>query len=224
MDREEILSKIRKMKALVEDPTGNEHEQATAYRMMQAMLVKYQVELHELGQIEDDQVVTIEVEVPERIRPWRKILSGAIAHGMECEVIITHGRTRKKVLMFMGHASDVEVAIYLFEMLSTELQRCGHKTWADKDMHLVVSKNKFMNGYGIATSREIKTRLVEARKEAVEESDCTAMVVVRGDEVSKYVKQKFPMLKFGRTKSYKHGELDGMIKGQNVSLNKALTK
>jgi len=223
MNREEVIAKVKKMQALVDHESTPENERNTAYNMLQKMMLKYSIEQAELGENKEDTVVMIRVEC-RNIKQWQKMLGVNIALGMKCEIITSRTGQKTTDLVFMGHKADVEVATYLFETLSRTLTKAARKQYNTDKLWKVCSEGKYLNGYITAAASAINERLVASYQEAVQEAQCTDLVVVRGQEVQDYMNEQFPNLKKGRkTRVTAIGSREGREKGQSVDLQRGIT-
>jgi hypothetical protein len=221
LDRDEVIRKIQGMKALIEDPNGNSNEQAIAMAQMQKLRTKYDIQLSEMEYSTSAFDIKVEgVIVANRIMTWKKHLLNYVAQGFDCRAHLS--RTGMDVV---GAPHDLEIVRYMFESLSRTLEAGAKKAHVQykrerpHGAHLGAFKNTYIRSAG----RVILQRLKEARKEAVRESDCTAVVVSKEVAVNEYINENLRLRNVPTRGASCGGAREaGTAHGQSISLRGGL--
>lgn len=127
-EKDRILSKIKKCLALAD--SSNPHEAAAAMRQAKALMVKHKVTLND---VETSDIIEHQIEFKRAtIKPYEVSLAVSIASAMDCVLLIRKirdGYTKsntiryKKRYLFWGFDSDVEVAVYTFDVVYRQLEQ-----------------------------------------------------------------------------------------------------
>lgn len=175
-DRDRLLAKLAKLKALSECKTGNVNETATAAAMMTRLMLEYQIEIAELD-IEpvagENQVVEQDLDghVAGRGFPqWEVSLLSAIATASDCICYQTQsgmatifGPVYEYRLRLIGTEQDIATTRSLYRFCLEEINRLCRK-W---NPYAPVSlKNDFKRGAGQAVSTKIREERAAVVKEA----------------------------------------------------------
>lgn len=221
LDRDEVIRKIQGMKALIEDPNGNSNEQAIAMAQMQKLRTKYDIQLSEMEYSTSAFEIKVEgVIVANRIMTWKKHLLNFVAQGFDCRAHLS--RTGMDVV---GAPHDLEIVRYMFESLSRVLEagakkaHVAYKRENPYGAHLGAFKNTYIRTAG----KVILSRLLSARKEAVRESGCTAVVVCKDEAVKDYCKKNLRLRTYSIRGAGCHSASGaGRAHGESVSLRGGL--
>lgn len=247
---ESILARIKKFFALAEKNT-NEHEAAAAASRATEYLLRYNLTRAEV------EAATEEKEEPIVQRKyvghkdensvnearWKVDLAFQVAQGNLCDVI-HFGRRTRSYLTWVGKASNIEVAIYLFETLAADLERIADERWQQildlrklSDEHGVnlfknnpelgyvhgkAWKKSFFMGAVSAIGRRLDTTRVEL---AQADSNIKALIVVNDGALKDYVKKYYPKLgtyDVGGVSAYSGYDV-GYREGQNISFKRGIS-
>jgi len=168
-ERERILAKLAKLKALAECPTGNVNETATAAAAMTRLLLEYRIELAELAPpppVVEEQATP---EVKGRAFPyWQSHLLSSIAKAQDCVSYETRasaywpwGQKYLEVrLCLLGAQADIERVRTLYAYCVDAIERLA-LAWGGRRASVAL-KNDFRTGAAVAIGQR-----VQAEREAV---------------------------------------------------------
>lgn len=137
-EREKLIERLRKLRALANDATGNPEETATAAARLAEVMAKYGIEEAELDQAErpaftfEDFLPGDQLDAPE----WQKQLLAAVALCNRCIYYRYAGREPRKPLVVAGRPDDLEVVRYVFWMLCNSIQQLKQPKTAPTPDHL----------------------------------------------------------------------------------------
>lgn len=165
-----LLSKLSKLKALSECPTGNVNETAAAAAMMTRLMLEYQIELAELGLEEESQGVE-ELEVFEDTRRaglpmWQSVLLHGLAEAHHCGCFMSakvagiYVRSFRRAVdrryVLVGATNDIQQCKRIFYYCLQEIERlCA--TWNPRAG--VAAKNDFRLGASRAIVDKVRQEL-----------------------------------------------------------------
>ncbi|MEW6278087.1 MAG: DUF2786 domain-containing protein [Candidatus Eremiobacterota bacterium] len=157
-ERERVLDKLARLKALSECPTGNVNETAAAAAAMTRLMLEYQIEMAELEAAhcikhEDEAVVDEPVSGRESYSGfpvWQTVILSALAQANHCisytssepERVLWMCRTRSR-LGLIGTARDIENTRRLFFFCVAEVERLA-RHWGPRET--VKRRNDFKRG------------------------------------------------------------------------------
>lgn len=185
MDRQRLLDKLARLKALSECQTGNVNETATAAAAMARLMLEYKIELAEIehqpaaGSIE-------EMELDgQRARPfpiWQSHLLHCLASANDCVGFQTtshqwspwNGRQQTARLNLLGRREDLENTRRLFAFCLQEIERLCRRWKPGQGMRL---KNDFRTGAAAAIAEMVRKEAEAVRHEA-EERGSSALVLL----------------------------------------------
>ncbi|MBN9415091.1 hypothetical protein ABS71_22155 [bacterium SCN 62-11] len=183
MDRQRLLDKLARLKALSECQTGNVHETATAAAAMARLMLEYKIELAE---IEPQPGVIEEMELDgERARPfpiWQNHLLHCLASANDCVGFQTttnqwspwNGRQRTARLNLLGRREDLDNTRRLFTFCLQEIERLCRNWKPARGMRL---KNDFRTGAAAAIAETVR-QATEAVIQEAEERGSRALVLL----------------------------------------------
>lgn len=125
-NREKLMAKIAKLKALAECPTGNENETAVAAAAMTKLMIENNILECELSiQIEDEDPLVVEELFPgqKNVSNWEKILLNNLARANSCDVIQHQNQGRGWTHKIYGHEGNVQTVNYIFKFCLNEIER-----------------------------------------------------------------------------------------------------
>lgn len=111
MDNEQYAEKVKKLLALAESP--NEAEAKAALLKAQAMIAKYKIEAAQLGEEQEDQVVTLATGISFNSRTkWKSSVATILAEHMGCFSALEHQRgSRTYFVLIVGLKGDAVIAV-----------------------------------------------------------------------------------------------------------------
>lgn len=176
MDRQRLLDKLHRLKALSECQTGNVHETATAAAAMARLMLEYKIEVAEIEQQPLTSVVE-EIELDEqRSRPfpvWQSHLLHCLAYANDCVGYQTT-TLRSARLSLLGRREDLENTRRLFTFCLLEIERLC-RAWAPARGQRL--KNDFRIGAAAAIAETVRLETEAVRQEA-EERGSRALVLL----------------------------------------------
>lgn len=180
-NRENLLKKIGKLKALSECKTGNVNEAATAAAMLSKLMLEHQIEEIELGEVETTQTVEASDELfrEETANPsWQVSLFASLARLWFCKPYTQNiGKKKHKKLRIIGVKEDVENVRSLFSFITKEIESLVDL------QNLRTCKEK--NDFKLGAVHGINGKLVKERAQTLEKvSESTAMVLVNRKEAA----------------------------------------
>jgi len=181
MDRENIIDKVRKLRALSEDKAASIEEAASAARAAELLIQKHALEEAELGAITQELLEAI-IDDPnpltdwdKRQKVWQNVLLHALAENYNCSNVLKHKDGRLN-LFTIGRPSDIAVMRYQFAYFVLELSRLAQllapstlRRGSGKTWH-----NSFYHGAVDAIISSMK----EARQEVRQQASSAALMVV----------------------------------------------
>lgn len=187
---DQLLARVRKLLALTASP--NVHEAAAAAARAQALITRHK--LQALLDAQDDAEATLSdgrdapLETARRVRKWKVVLAGALAHANGCEAYTVAVSRREEHLCIAGRPEDRAAVAALWDWLVKRLEwlSASHGTDAPREWH---------ESFRIGAAETIAERLAEAQSAAKADTAKTATALVhidaalqaRAEAVSRYV-------------------------------------
>ena len=237
-----VIERIRKCLARAKDQKGSPEGEVAA-RIAHNLMVEHAISQEDLDFAErqkTDPLIMEVVDIGARCA-WRREVYFAIASHCTLRSLFWPGTTRIKLF---GHAHDIEVAKYLFEIVARQLEHVGY--WYVRGpefrFHSASEKRAIRHSFSVSAVEGFRTKLAQIRKENAarreksvrqtsgEEAapttvDSTALVMKAREEKVK----DFYHANSGKVRSSRGGggygrnfSLDGFNAGRNVSLTPAL--
>lgn len=222
MEQEKILEVIKKCLAL--STSSNEHEAAAAAAKAQELLFKHNLSM---AQVEDIQEVSAVGESHENYHVsknegfWIRDLAFAVAKFNFCEAMVgsRHGHNW---ITFIGEKHNMEVTSEIFKWLAGQLSPLAREAWKVYNAsNGYERKGAFRRGFFEGAVSTIRHRLFEQWMTLQRQDEkSTALVVIKGKEVSEYVENRFPHAKAAKDTflSGCDGHRAGREAGERVSL------
>ena len=225
--RDPMRRVVGKLLALALHEKTPTHEAETAMQRATEIKAKYNISKYEAmlkstTHMEDTMIEEqVEMYYSYRTQNWEAQLGKVIGDAFDCRTILL----RKKLhsgnndcLTFLGNDSDIANVMYFFDYL--QMLIAGE---ARQQFDLVSDRNSFALG----AAERIGERLEDLYKriEKIMPSDCTALVVIKKDAVSTFVKEKYPYLKSsGKCRAIRNHNAyrKGQKYGNSVSLSKGI--
>lgn len=223
-EREDAIAKIKALRAKAGDAAATEAEVEAAAMMAAKLLSKHDIEESELADVQNS-------GAREGSANNTKVLPEVLHHvwfGIqkltETKAYIQNGSQ----LRYIGTPYDVEMALYLAEMIVGASKRM----WVDyadgkplpyKEM--LMMRNGFMSGFGGRVNERLVELALERQKEReAKVSHSSALVVVKQDLIKGWLKENGLVLRKG--KRHTTGPVDtrafseGRSAGDRVNLNR----
>ncbi len=222
MDAEKLAAMQKIMKLLELGKEGNgayTPEQEAANTMAAKLMAKWAVDFTDLRSINPKSTIFEHHKVDPMdvvYCGWEAVLANCIAKAFDCRVVSC--RHPVWTLDFLGTKSDLEIAIFFYRHMRRTVCRKSEtefKRKADQETY----------AYGMVNT--ISDRLIDLykRREEVMESDSRALVVVKMDDLNKFVHNQFPSLtkpRATRLKGSQEAYSKGLADGHKVGLNRPI--
>ena len=171
-EREKLLNKLVRLKALSECKTGNPNETATAAAAMTRLMLEYKIELAELEQeASPGEVVEVELD-HKRTQPfplWQSHLLHCLANANDCLSYQStsrdqsEGRRKTSRLHLLGRRQDLDNTRKLFAYCLQEIERLYQRWKTARGNRL---KNDFRLGVAAAVAQMVQEEAEAVRSEA----------------------------------------------------------
>lgn len=224
--KEEMVQKILKLLSLGNDERNYTPERESAQRKAAQLMAEHSLEFADLKGKTKGVFTKIKVTGTdgEQIN-WEFLLSGAVASIFDCKVVGTSGFANVSQgdwqnvfnMVFMGTKGDLELAVFFFTYLRRNVGRMAEVRYKGK-------KDQSTYAFGcVSTLRERMEDLFKRREEFIP-STGKELMVLKKEELEKFVKEEFPRLKnkffdVGNNHSaYSQGKADG----KRINLNRPI--
>lgn len=197
MERENIIEKIRALRALAQDKSATLEEAATAARMAELLIQKHSLAEAELGGIKNVHDPIVDDATPltnwgKRQTAWQNILIHGLAKAYNCESIFKWNEKGSPGIYAIGRKSDVELLRYQYAFFVVELTRLANAL-APKTLtrgHGKTWHNSFYRG-GV---RAILDSLKQAKQEVRVQASSSALVFIdqHMQAIEVFKTQKYP--------------------------------
>jgi hypothetical protein len=228
--RAEIIEKIRRLTEIRTDRGATPSEAAKAIAATQQLLSEYQLTLLDIERATfDERIVEEEVARGRRLETWQQVLAACLCDAYSCTSLghvrpTAHGRL--KILLFIGHDSDVRIARCFFYTLSASLFDEATEHGIDRGLRgreLLQYRSDFIK----AASGEIHERLVAERPALEAESNIgsrsTALVQVKKAAVDRWLHDHYPTTRTSYASACSSlAESDGRRAGRQTHLQKGI--
>lgn len=218
---ENIKNRIKKLLALGSE-NENENEARAAMKKAATLAAEHGMSISDIdietGEVSNVNDTTLQCS-HKRNKGWESILASSIAMCFDLEVVLQSNRYTVPKWVFFGTPSDMEMGLWYFKYI---------RMYSLRSAKTKFSKIRDQVAYctGIITTVNVRIRSMFYEEKVKMESEQTkALVVVKKDEVTKKVKERFPRLRRKFTnisvnqknkRAYSTGQRDG----QTMPLNK----
>lgn len=214
-DKEKIVDKIKKLLAL--SKSSNEHEASLAMENANKLLMKHNLEMSDIEEIDMNDIIESEVMSGGRMMSWKLNILSSVMELNNCQILLYSQRGGKKTVKAIGKKTSIEVSVSMYDYLIKTMDRIIKNTIYDIDVF------SFRIGFAYAITQKIKEIITERSKadDAFDQA-CTALVVVEKALIQKFMNEQHPDVK---TKSTKTNFKDSMSfsaghqAGRNTSLS-----
>ena len=222
-EKNKVMEKARKLIAMMSSP--NENEVSNASQLLRKLINKYDLDESILYKINNKTELVQEDGLnmdSYMISGWQSILAGAVAKYYDCSAYRSHNSYRhSSKIVIVGFEPDKTIAkeflAHLLYLIDSEAQ---HRNMNDNPNF--VSGKKFKNDFSIGASMAICTKLKDlkwAQKLSDNLKECMDLIVLKADEIDKYMEAK-KLKKTGGVK-YEASEefLNGYEYGSKINLD-----
>lgn len=185
-DMDKILETLRRLKALSDSP--NVHEAASAAAMVQKLLFKYNLEEYEIPSGEKEEYSTeIYTVGAGKSLSWKRLLLFPVAKYNFCRAYYLHDvgprgelhRTNR--MKILGEPSNIKIVEYLFEFLSSEIERLAEEFYYHEgNGHKTSWKSSFCNAAVIGIGEKLREQFLADRQAEV---NTQALVLVKDQAI-----------------------------------------
>lgn len=191
-EQDKIIDKVLKLMALSkEESNAFSAERDSASKMAAKLMETYSLSFADLrtGKPKNGIFTQFDLEMGEDVIDWAGSLANGIASAFDVKIV---QRKNPWTLMYCGTKTDIDLAIYFFKYLRRSVSMQSSRTFTKK-----VDQRTFAFGMVTVISERMKD-LYEKRNEMFS-SDSKALMVVKQDGLSSFVRQQFPNLYCGRS-------------------------
>lgn len=227
-DRTTIIERIKALRAKANDAAASVDEAASAAAMAAKLLTKYEVSPQELREREESAGAAERFRQGKILHPVADYLAVSLASFTETRVYQEHGE-----LVFVGVDSDVEMAIYLTEMLVATAKRM----WLDIANDLNVGFKELQHkrqSFFLGFTADIRIRLarimeerLEQRKSTMSSKGSSDLVVVKDSIIQNKLDEMGIKLYKAKRRQTFHPDRDSYASGakaaSNVNLNRPMS-
>lgn len=222
MDKAKVIDKIQKLLAL--STSSNLHEASLAAEKAGEMLAKYDLDMMDVESKDGNKENPIEIVELDRLHSgkyvWEGRLAKTLANVWECDVIRLQTRESKTgyKYQFFGMRHDMEILIHFFRFLRMRIGKDCEKYQSKKERY------SFALGMIITISERLQAMMVH-KKKAMDDSNCTDLVIYKDQLVKGAVKEKHPTGLVKRSSNVKKSAAafnQGIANGNKVALNRPI--
>jgi hypothetical protein len=228
---ENIKDKIDKLLRLQKgaEEIGSIEEAANAAQKIQAILMKYNLDLSDIKDKEENPIFTNYVNLGDI--GWSKIeskwmisLITVISRHNFCKAIFFD---RTETFEIIGTETNVKVVEYFISQMINKIKTLRVHAYRQRVKEFPdLKKNSYYRSYSTAFTAEIAVKFRQKEAELKQEYlGATSLMVVNNEAIETYVKQKYTYIfqKSNKTNlKNKVGAIDGLRDGRNAQLNEGL--
>lgn len=202
----EMLDRVTKILALKAN-AGTEEEAQAAAAMAQKIAFKYNLDLAAieqdrigLGQNGTKNIIQGRMDV--EANDWRRDLMTYITRSNFCRTV---GLGTGRIAM-IGERHNLMICDYLWQFLRREIDRLADAGWT-KNKHVAwTSAHKWKADFRSGAVDGVATVLQRQRKQDIEETNSSALVILSDKDVENAMNKFFPNLVYGQSKVKHYGE------------------
>jgi hypothetical protein len=228
-DHDPILSKVRKLLALAEDPAATAHEAETYTAKATQLIADYGIDQALLARSDPatDPVGNRGLTLDAPYAADKVDLLATIAHRMRCATVRRTSRrdgTKELSLHLFGHASDLERVEILFTSLLLQSATALARTPVPPYEHKAAFRRSWLAGFRMAVGRRLAAAESRAEASAAERfrASGTSSVLVLADRTAEVVtamEAAYPDLGTARPRTLSgSGTGQGWAAGQRADL------
>ena len=228
-DNDPILSKVRKLLALAEDPAATTQETETYTAKATQLIADYGIDRALLARADPttDPVGNREIALDAPYAADKVDLLATVAHHLRCATVRRSRRRdggKELSLHLFGHRSDLERVEILFTSLLLQSATALARTPVPAHAHKAAFRRSWLAGFRMAVGRrlaEAESRAESAASERFEASGTSSALVLadRTVEVVSAMEAAYPNLSTARPRNLSgSGTHEGYAAGQRADL------
>jgi hypothetical protein len=196
---QEVISKVRKLFEL--SKSSNENEAALALAKAREMLSKHNLSMADLTfeQLKSSlDVTSASVLAGKVLRVWVKALIFHVAKGFQCEHLIQRRYDEPPLVLFIGAATDAEVACYAFSFLYGELNGLADRALPrlkreTRGWTAAALRYAYLEGAVVRIGQRFDEETQQVR--AVENVECRDLILAKDQMINNYMHETFPRMR-----------------------------
>ena len=190
---QEVIDKITKILAHVECKDGNVNEMENASKLLKEITKKYGVTLEEVTSLASDEdksgVTTESTRFSNNIPKWQVNLATILAEFYSCKIIRRKNRSGA-YLLFIGYEMDAFTLKTTFSSFVLKIMNAANQAVEGRSQKR--SKiNSFYWGCVGALYHKLEEIQAEEQAKRAEDSDSTALVVIKEEKVDEYIDSEY---------------------------------
>lgn len=190
---ENIADKIRKLLAL-KDGTSNPNEAANAAARIQDLLLKYNLDLEDIGDKITKKVIISQYVPGEALESnnegkWRKLLILAIAKYYLCTPLVYARKGNIEGVYLIGEEINTQLTMYAHEQLVSKIKELGKNSF--REYAGTEKRNAFLRAYYVGCVEGIKLKL-KAQRESIkaQDSQMGLMIISKESAINNYLEEQ----------------------------------
>jgi hypothetical protein len=228
-----ILEKIQKLLRLQKsaEEIGSLHEANLAAERVTDLLLKYNLELEDIGNHTPAEKTDLhrfneeDITNPKNEGKWVHALYNILCKYNFCRMIISVNRFDhlKDYAILLGTKDNVESVKFLADQLEERIRSAEKEAW--KHNISPEKRNAFRRGFFMGAVRGIDTQLREKRERETQANvKVTSLVLSRDSKMREFMEQQFSNLRQSRgtRTSAVNGYAQGHAHGRNMSINRGV--
>lgn len=239
MEKENIIQKIFNLRKITVENGATEAEVANAAALAQALLIKYNIAIHEISDTKNEEKVgeNKSDKTFGRLAEYKIRLMSELCDHYFCKLLLSwkYDRERgknRRCFNIIGRATNVMIVNEMFEYLDQAIIKLSYDGWYESGKNeQVYSSHVYLESWRQGCVSRIGERLEEKRREMEKEnvSSCTALQIINAYDkeqqlIDDFIKEAFPKLgQFKRRTNFSHaGFSDGYDNGDKIGLDQQL--
>lgn len=246
MVEDKLITKIRKL-ILLSKHNENENEAALAAAKAQELLIMHNLSITEIEieqHTEPEESITAQQydhkkEGRKNEEKWRVLLASAVARSNLCKVIHIGGY--RSSLSWIGKPSNIEVAIYMYETLVSDIEFIADRRWKqvlmlreisevhpeinifeDETLYTIHGK-EWKNNFYLGAVDAIDIRLKEGMSQLQENNNITALVTLNEAALDDFINNKWSKLRtYKVNQGYGAGYRAGRAAGREIQFRRGI--
>ena len=224
-ERDALIEKIKKLFALSEN-NPNEHEAAAAAGKARELLEAHDLSTADLNEKPEPVEEKMHETGKSYFSQWLIRLASVVASHFNCRIVLCSGISAK--VKFIGTATDIAIAEYVFVYLRRAIEAAAEKTEVPFGKNGRRWKDSFRCGMvkGVSNNLYRMRRRTEERHDPVVRAKSGDLVVVKRDALEAYMKDKY--LKFSKHRGNYNPDHEatahGRGIGETISINPAVNR
>lgn len=226
--RQKMIQRVRALRAKAADAAATESEAQAAAEAATRLLLQYDLEEAELQVENPDRIVHQMIDIHPAVRLASNAI-GALTETRPIEHNTYTARLRSVDLRFYGQPADVEMAMYLAELVRAAAERGWMQAFMNQPMSAANRKldiTEFRNGYYEGLGVRLGTRireLADDRAFARSNNNQTALVVAKRGQINVVLEEIYETItkrKFKPLKGTDEGREAGRRDADKVGLGR----